>query len=178
MAAQQTSVSESTAIAFAGMLADTSNKRTQSKYNEEASAEMPFGVMLCRGTDEDNGALLLNTSAASMVGKFVGISLHSHAYAKDTELGDTGLKSKVSLDVLTQGRCYVQPEDTVTPGDPVRVRVVVAGSEVKGAFLTTDDGSADCVDVSGFCRWVTSGSSTVPAVVEIDLTFALGVADS
>ena len=176
MAAQQTSVSESPAIGFAGQLADTSNKRSLSKYNDEASAEMPFGIMVVKGTDEDDGVLLCHTSAAVSADIMQGVVMHSHAYAKDTELGDDGLKSTVSLDVLTHGRIYVLPEEAVTPGDAVRVRVVTAGAEVKGAFRTTAD-STDCVDISSFARWVRGGSSTVPAILELDMTAANGVQD-
>ncbi len=178
MTAQQTSVTATMATAFAGMLADSNDmKRASSKVSEEASAEIPFGVMLCRGTDKDNGALLLNTSAAAMASAMVGVVVHDHAYAKDVELGDTGLKPKVSLNVLTHGRIYVQPEETVHPGDAVRVRAVATGDEVFGTFRTTAD-AADTVNITSFARWVTSGTSSTPAVLELDMTYALGVADS
>jgi len=176
MAAPQTAVSEAMAIGFAGALADSGNKTCASKYSEEASAEIPFGVMVVKGTDEDNGVLLPHTSGVASADIMMGVVVHSHAYAKDTELGDSGLKPKVSLDVLTHGRIYVLPEETVTPGDPVRVRVIAAGLEQKGAFRTTAD-STDCVDISSFARWTKGGSSTVPAVLELDMTYANGVQD-
>ncbi len=177
MSAPQTSVTTAMAPAFAGMLADTSGKRCSAKYSEEASAEIPFGVMVCRGTDKDDGALLLNTSSAAMADILLGVVVHSHAYDKDNELGDTGLKSAVSFDVLTHGRIYVLPEETVHPGDAVRVRAVAGGSEVKGAFRTTAD-STDCVDITSFARWARGGDSTTPAILELDMTYANGVQDT
>lgn len=168
MAATQTSVA-ARAIAFAGMLAENYPAQCDSRVNEEASAEIPFGTMVIRGTDEDEQALQCHTSAATVEQLFAGIVVWSDNYAKDTELGSTGLKPGVMLNLLQKGRIYVLPEDTVDPGDPVRVRAVVAGAEVKGAFRTAAD-STDCVDISAFARWVRGGSSTVPAVLEIDMT--------
>ena len=52
MAAQQTSVSESPAIGFAGQLADTSNKRSLSKYNQKplhGEIRMRIGAEFLRG---------------------------------------------------------------------------------------------------------------------------------
>lgn len=172
MAVPQTSVAAA-AIAFAGMLADSDQgRRIESRVNAEASAEIPFGVMVVRGaTSEDTDALLPHTSAAASAPLLAGIVVHSHNYAKDSQLGSTGLKPTVMLNLLQRGRIYVQPEDSVDPGDAVKVRVVVAGAEVKGAFRGAAD-AADCVDISKFARWITSGTSTVPAVLEIDMVGA------
>lgn len=172
MAARQTSVAAN-AIAFAGMLAvSDQGTRIESRVSEEASAEIPFGTMVIRGsTSEDLGALQLHTSSASMAAQLAGIVVHDQTYAKDTELGDTGLKPGVMLNLLQRGRIWVQPEDTVDPGDAVKVRAVVTGSEVKGAFRGAAD-STDCVDISKFARWVTSGTSAIPAQLEIDMVGA------
>jgi acyl-CoA synthetase (AMP-forming)/AMP-acid ligase II len=177
---QQTAVDDKPAIGFAGMWADSGPHKTRSYVSEESSAEMPFGVMLARGTtDKDKGALLPHTSAAAMAAAFVGVLMHAHEYAETFELGDTGLKPKMTLKVATHGTVLVLPEEAVEPGDPVRVRVVTAGEEQAGAFLTTDDDSADCVDVSAFCRWLSSGDENTPAELEINMTLASqGVADA
>lgn len=179
MAAIQTTVAAAS-IAFAGMLADADQGvRVESRLSEEASAEIPFGTMVIRGsTSEDAGALQLHTSSASMAPLLAGIVVHDHSYAKDTELGDTGLKPGTTLNLLQRGRIYVQPEDSVDPGDAVKVRAVAAGAEVKGAFRGAADGT-DCVDISKFARWITSGTASVPAVLEIDMVGASqAVADS
>lgn len=180
MAAQQTTVSSRMAFALAGQLADSNRKNNcDAKTSAEASAEIPFGVAVVRhSSDEDNLVVKPHTSAAAAAPLFAGIVVHNHAYVRTIELGDTGLKPKVTMDVLQNGRIYVFPEDAVDPGDSVKFRVVVAGSEVAGAFRAAAD-STDCVDISKFARWITSGSSTVPAILEIDMAGAsMAVADT
>lgn len=172
MTATQTSVAAAS-YAFAGQLADNDQgTRINTRANAEASAEMPFGIMVVRDTvnsgQEDNCILLPHTSAAAAAPLLAGITVHQHTFAKDTQLGSTGVKPTNALAVLRRGRIYVLPEESVSPGDAVRVRVVTAGAEVKGAFRKSAD-ATDCVDISKFAQWVTSGSSSVPAVLEIDM---------
>lgn len=169
MAAIQTSISTSgTDAAFAGMNPDSSNGDIGSYLSEEASAEIPFGVMLGQGTSE-RGALKL----AATSDKLIGVLMHSHAYAKDTELGDTGLKPGVTLGVKYKGRAWVLVEETVTPASDVLVRCIAVGAEVAGAFRDTADAS-DCVDISAWCRYVrgtvTLASGVTVAMVEFDVT--------
>lgn len=172
-----TAVSQSTAGVFAGMLADAKDVEVDSFVSEEASAEIPFGVMVQQGT-ADNGALKLATSSASMAGKLVGVVVHSHAYAKDTELGSTGLKPKTTLKVLTRGRIWVQVEEAVTPLSPVKVRAVATGGEVAGAFRDTAD-STDCVDISKFARYLTTAGAAGFAILDLDMSGRFGaVADT
>ncbi len=168
MAARQTSVAAA-AAGFAGMLADATPHQIDSRVSEEASAEIPFGVMVIRGTDEDNGALLLNTSSAAMAPLLAGIVVHTQNYAKPTQLGDTGLKPGVMLNLLQKGRIWVTTEDACDPGDTVKVRAVATGNEVKGAFRVAAD-STDCVDISKFAKWITTAGAGGVAMLEIDMT--------
>lgn len=178
MSFPQTSVAQSAAGAFAGLLVDSSPSEVRSYVSEESSAEIPFGVMVCQGT-ADNGAKLLNTSAAAMAKAMVGIVLHSHGYAKDNELGDDGLKPKVIMRVLHKGVAWVQVEEAVTPASAVKVRAVATGEEVPGAFRDTPDGTTDCVDISAFARYLTSAGAGGFAQIAIDMTDARsGVADT
>lgn len=172
----QTSVT-AMAEAVEGLLADNSmTKDCLPATSEEASAEIPMGVMVAIGT-EDDGALLLHTSAAAMATKLKGVSVFGQGYAKDTELGSTGFKPKCTFDVLNKGRIYVKVEETVAPGDDVRVRVVAAGAEVKGAFRKTAD-ATDCVKINKFAKWIRGASAGGLAVLEIDMTnSALAEAD-
>lgn len=171
MAFPQTSVSQTQGGPFAGMLSSSHPDQSDSYVSEEASAEIPFGTMVKQGTAE-NGAL--KCTATSNV--LAGIVVHSHGYAKDTELGSTGLKPKVNLRLLQKGRVWVPVEEAVVPGDAVRVRVVAGGGETAGAFRKAAD-STDCIDISKFARWITGGSSV--AELEIDLSNrASGVADT
>lgn len=154
------------------------NAPKDSAISEEASAEIPFGVMVIRGT-ADNGAKNLHTSAAAMEQLLLGISLRSHDYAIGLEVSaaNGGLLPGASIAIGRRGRWKVLVEDAVSPGDPVRVRAVVTGSEVKGRFLTGAD-STDCIDISAFAWWRSSADAGEVAIVEIDMSnSALAVAD-
>src|SRR5688572_11716891 len=130
MPATQTSVSDRMAVAFPGMRSDASRDNNCRSYvSEEASAEVPFGVFVGQGTDEE-GALLL----AATTDRVIGATLHSHAYAKDQELGDDGLKPGVTLAVASRDRAWICAESgAITPADSVFIRCVAAGAEVAGA---------------------------------------------
>jgi len=175
----QDAVATSPAVGVAGDIADLSTVKSgliDAATSEEASAEIPFGTMVIQGTG-DHGCLKLHTSAAAMEQLLLGIAVRSHDFARGSELGDTGLKPGATFGVGRRGRFWVVPEDAVAPGDPVRVRAVVAGNEVKGAFLTAAD-STDAIDISAFAQWKTSADAGELAVVEIDMTnSALAVAD-
>jgi len=175
----QTSVSAPLSRPFPGVLGDTGNKHAATRFSAESSAEIPFGVAVLRdATDKVNGAVLPHTSAAVSAPLFAGVVMHSHAYDKDIELGTTGLKPKVTFNVLERGRIWVLPEEAVAPGDSVRFRAVVAGAEQAGAFRTTADGT-DCVNISSFARWITTGNSSTPALLEFDIVnAALATADA
>lgn len=176
----QTAVAAAPDFGVPGDIADLQTARSgviDSAKSEETSAEIPFGVMTCQGT-ADEGAKLLNTSAAAMVGKLLGISVRSHDFAIGSELGSTGLKPGAMFGCGKKGRFKVLVEEAVTPSSDVRVRAVAAGDEVKGAFRATADG-ADCVDCSAFCKYITSAGEDEVAVVEVDMANSnLAVADA
>ncbi len=170
------------AEAVAGLIADNSlSKDCLTGFSEEASAQIPFGVMVAQGTADD-GALLLNTSAAAMASALKGISVFGHGL----DIGTTGINPMALFSVMSRGRIYVQVEEAVAVGDPVRVRAVTggsngygdAGAETKGAFRTGAD-STDCVDISSFARWIRGADEAGFAVVEIDMVnSALATADA
>jgi hypothetical protein len=146
-----------------------------SRINEETTAEIPFGICVFEGADQENGALL-PTAATDLP---VGVTYHSHAYNLPHELGDDGLKPGVMLDVAEKGVLWVLTEEAVTPDDPVRVRCVAAGAEQAGAFRTTADDTDDCVDVSAFCRFRSSAGAGELVKLEFDFSNrALADADS
>lgn len=159
-----TSVKQAIGAAIAGMLADTKLVEIDSFVSEEASAEIPFGVMVKQGT-ADNGALKLTATS----NKLVGLVVHDHSYAKDTELGSTGLKPKTTLRVMTKGRAWVTVEEAVTPASAVKVRAVAGGSEVAGAFRDTAD-STDCIDISAFARYLTTAGAGELALLDLDMS--------
>lgn len=178
MTAAQTSVSNPDA-AFEGMVADNCAIDRVIKRNAEASASIGFGLCVVRdGTDKVQSVVLPHTSAAASAALLEGITYHEHVYAPDLHLDTVGVLAGKELRIARRGRVFVLPEEAVAPGDSVRVRVVAAGNERKGAFRKAAD-STDCVDISSFAQWRTAGDSTTPAVLEFDFLFASGaVADT
>lgn len=158
----QTSVSDNPAVGFAGMLVDSSESDVASYVSEEAAAEIPFGVMVQQGT-ADTQALLI----AAQADVPIGVVVHSHAYAKDDELGDTGLKPDVTLGILKRGVIWVTAIDAVTPADDVRY------TEAGGGFLTTAAGGVT-VDCSTFARFLTTAGVGELVQLEIDMTGRAG----
>jgi hypothetical protein len=157
----QTSISASMPVAYSGMLADASPKSTLTRFNEEASAEIPFGSGVIQGSGADGALLPVDENSAVL-----GIALHSHAYHED-DLGDDGLVADATFTVLTQGRVYVQVEDAVVPGDRGWCRAVTAGAEVAGAWRGTDDGT-DTIDCTKQTKFVTAASAAGFAVLEVN----------
>lgn len=172
----QTAVETRYPIGIAGQLADLHTAEfgdVVHAVSEEASAEIPFGVMVKQGTADD-GVLLLSANDDNIK----GIVVHGHHFSKPVELGDTGLKPGISFGILRKGRIFVVAKTNVTPASEVHVRAVVAGAEVKGEFRGTSDGT-DTIDITGFAKWVTSASSGEVAILEIDMSqSALATADS
>jgi hypothetical protein len=161
----QTSVTDP-AVGFAGQLADSSDNTVDSFVSEESSAEIPFGVMVKRGTGDHQAKLL-----AAQADVPVGIVVHSHVYAKDTELGSTGLKPETTLSVLTKGRVWVTVEEAVTPASTVRYRAIATGNEVPGEWRDTADAS-DTVACLEFARYLTTAGAGGLALLEIDMSGA------
>lgn len=160
----QTSVSITPSVAFAGMVGDSElTKNARSYVSAEASAEIQFGIMVKQGTGDDQ--CLLPTATTD---KFVGVTLHSHAYDKDTELGTLGLKPKVAVNALQQGTVWVVVDEAVSPADAVRVRVTSAGGAV-GTFRKTAVGGQS-VNISGFARWLSTTTGAGLALLQLDMS--------
>lgn len=180
----QTSVATRMTVGLAGLIGNLegmAHATVVSATSTEASAEIPFGVMVQRGTPDGSAKLLSSTAAAMAANNLLlGVVTHAQGYAEPQELGDTdagGLKPGTTFGVLLKGPIYVVPEENVTPASDVRVRVVVTGNEVKGAFRATADAS-DCVEISAFARWMETGLAGSPTLLYIDMTnVALTTAD-
>ncbi len=159
---------------FPGLVADLQLAKTTASRVNEGTAEMRFGILVTEGTGQ-NGCAIIDAQADVAV--CAGIVVHSHAYAKDQELGDNGLKQYAVVGVLQKGAIWVLTEGTApTKTDHVRVRCIATGNEVAGAFRVAAD-STDCVDITAFAKW-TGRTGTNCAEVDIDVTNrALAVAD-
>jgi hypothetical protein len=170
----QTSISNTIAAAFAGMLADNSDNDIISRTSSEVSAEMPFGVCLAKGAT-DGTALL----PATIDDELIGVLLHSHAYEPDSatspgDLGTTGVKPKAGLNLLWRGRMWVTVEQAVNQYDPCFVRFVAngAGKLQPGAFRKDSDGGT-AINCQAVAKFVTS-QATIGGLAMIQVDFTNG----
>ena len=163
----QTSVSLKPAVSIAGMLADASMVKDADTYtNEEASAELAFGRMVKQGTADDQAKVF-----AAQSDKAVGVVLHSHAFAKDDQLGTTGLKPKVSFGALQKGKVWVEVDEAVSPADAVRFRATSSGG-TPGVFRKTSSAGNTILVNSG--RWLSTTSGAGLALLDLDMTGRAG----
>ncbi len=147
---------------FPGMKLDLTDDYVRSHHNAEASAEIPFGVAVAQGTHPE--AAILPTSAGARI---IGITLHSHVYARPEEVGDVGVKPKVTLNVLSRGTCWVRTESAVVVGARPFVRFAAgAGGTQLGAFRGDAD-TATAVELTGG-RFLNSASAGGLVQVEFD----------
>lgn len=160
----QTSIPDALTVAIAGAKADASYDSVRSFVNEEASAEIPFGVVVCQGTADD-GAKLPATSDAVLV----GLVLHSNSYEISQELGTTGVKPKCMLNVMDKGRAWVLVEEAVTPADRAYVRYASGLDGTQKGALRATAVSLETIDATGQIRFLTSAGAGELAQVEIDM---------
>lgn len=160
----QTSMGSAFTAYAAGFPVDLSKLNVRSYINGETSAEIPFGVAVKQGAT-DSEALL----AAAVTDDLIGIVVGSHSYARDSEIGDTGVKPGVVMSVAVSGVLPVVVEEAVTPASAVFVRCVAGGGEQAGAFRDTQD-TTDCRDISGMARYLTSAGVGGVALLEFDFT--------
>ena len=168
----QTTISNTIAPAFAGMLADNSESDIITRTNSEATLEMPFGIIVAKGAT-DGTALL----PVTIDDELIGVVLHSHAYEPDSatspgDLGLVGLKPKAGLNILWRGRCWVAVEQAVNQYDPVFVRFQAngAGKLQLGAVRKDSDGGT-AINLSASAKFVTSQATFGGfAMIQIDMT--------
>lgn len=154
------------AVGVPGQLTGEATPVVEAATNAESSAAIPFGVMVKNG---DTAGEIKAVSAANV--KFAGILVHDSGLGRDNYLTEDGMLPGATGAILRRGRCLVQVEEAVDIGDPVRVRGVVAGEEVAGAFRTSAD-STDCADISTFASWRSAADAAGIAEIEIDMTNA------
>jgi hypothetical protein len=148
---------------FPGMKADSGDDDCRTFAQAEASAEIPFGVMVVQGAAQGQAVLPVDANS-----KPVGVVVHSHEYAKDTELGTTGLKPKTAMAVMNRGRIWVTVENAVAVNGDVYVRHTAgAGGTQKGAFRADAD-TATAMRVRG-ARFLSATAGAGIARVELDM---------
>lgn len=168
MTAQQTSVATQS-DGLPGMLADMANKYAIGRRNI-AAAEIPMGAAVKIGTDPDVD-VAVPTAQSSVIH---GVALHSHAYAKDTELGTVGLKQYVSVSVLRKGVVKVYCSEQVVVGTSgVRIRIDTnAGSDDllgPGTFCVSSSAGHTILVTSGM-KWIKGCGAGGIAWLEVDMT--------
>lgn len=167
MTAQQTSVVTQTA-GIAGTIADDCPHYIRSYQNEDAT-EMGIGICVKVGTDPDTQVKLPSSQAAVF-----GVTMHSHAYAKPTELGDTGLKQYVTVGVMRKGTVKVYCSEAVVVGtSAVRIRIdTTAGTGDllgPGTFCVSSNTTHTVLVTSGM-KWVKGCGAGGIAHLEVDMT--------
>lgn len=141
----------------------TDNDASESGVNAEASASIPFGVMMQQFAEGQFKLLSGGTN------KLAGIAILENVLDRTDQLDTGGVKPKATIAAGRVWRGWVLIEETVAVGDPVRVRHTPATTEQPGAFRTSAQ-STNCSDISTFASWRTGGASTdTPPVAELEI---------
>jgi len=162
----QTTFSTTRTASREGTLDGTGSYSVEPLRNDEASAEIAFGVAVKQGSATDERSAKLLTAITGE--KVAGIVLYRDEY-DTTQLGTTGILPTYEVNVVRQGRMKVICEDGCSIGDPLHVRAVAAGAELAGACLAASDGT-DTIDCSANGQWRTSAAAGEIAVLEFDFT--------
>lgn len=172
----QTTVETTPIIGVPGQLAtefDEHNARVASGLNEEAAANIPFGVLTKRGTAE--GLVKLPTTAADV---FDGVLVHANEFDAESQLADatvntfaqSAIKPGVTAGRLLVGSIIVIPEATGGANAEVHVRIVASGGNTQlGSFTPTAE-AAKTIDLTPCARWLEPPVAGQPTPVWIDLT--------
>jgi hypothetical protein len=167
--------------AFAGMKRDIREGDVVETYVQgEASAEIPFGVVVAEGTASttegtpDKAILMVDANS-----KPAGVLLHAHNYDRETQVGSTGVKPTNLISVLKRGQVYAVLEGTCTKGAAVYVRHGTgAGGSQKGAVRADADTATAvlCRGLSFAETKASNGDGLVLLNVHIDdITAVLGL---
>jgi hypothetical protein len=178
MGAVQTSYTVAPAAAYAGMLADDTKSDVMTMENAEASASMPFGIVVAFKTSSpgsDRAAVLPTTSET----KLAGILVHSHDYERTFtlpdgstvgELDSTGIKPGAEIAVMWRGTCWVKVQQAVVPGDRLFVcksaNVVYTGLGQVG----NADESTNTIDASAIGRFTSGAAAGGFAKLQVDFS--------
>ncbi|RKI32161.1 hypothetical protein D7Y27_36545 [Corallococcus sp. AB004] len=145
---------------FPGQLAEHDTpQRIVSRFNAEATAAIPWGVLVAEDTASAQGVKLL----AAATDKVAGVTVYSARHGYEAYSG-TGLKPKEILNVLAQGAVLVRVEQAVVKGDRAFARF--AGTGQKGAFRKDAD-TANAVELKG-AMYLTSAAANGIAVLLLD----------
>jgi len=164
----QSSYSRTMTAAYAGMLADDGEHDIIPMLNSEASASIPFGVGVKKGTG-DSDALL----PSAETDEIVGFTVHGHNYTIGTTTSDLDsngdMRPGCVMNVLRKGRIWVTARKgaVVAFASRLWVRAVAGGGEYLGAAEDADDGT-DTIDCTKQGQFITSGAADALVVLEVN----------
>lgn len=154
----QTTVSSNPGLAYAGMLVDPDKARVITRINGSGGA-LDFGIGVIEGTTRDN-----EFDTASGTGfSLLGIIVHEHLTTNRDLTGTNGVADNQPCKIMTSGMIWVLPEEAVTQSSDVYMRHTVNSTLTTGHFRTDADTSK--ADQISNAKWLTAGSSTVPALL-------------
>jgi hypothetical protein len=171
----QTTVDTTPIIGVPGQLAtehDEHNARVDSGCNEEAATNIPFGVLVKRGTAK--GLIKLPTTAADV---FDGVVVHANEFDAESQLADatvntfvqSAIKPGVTAGLVLEGTVLVIPEANGIATSGVHARIVASGGNVQlGSFTPTAE-VAKTVNLTALARWVEPPVAGQPSPLWIDL---------
>ena len=155
-------------IGFAGMLDNSERNDILAMRNDEAvdlgNDEIAFGTAVQRGSLTDHKSALQLTFTDQLV---PGIHVHSHAFDKDLQLGEVGVKPGNKLSILQRGRARVICEEGCNVGDRLHIRAIATGSELPGALRSTPDG-LNTIDATTQGKWESAASAGGLAWLRVD----------
>lgn len=183
----QTDFSVTMDEAVAGMLGTASDGLYESEgvHNENESGDdfpnMALGVLVKYGSEE-GGVKALAAQADALAGVTMRVQPNDPGVNVDATTGD--VLPDQSLPILRRGQVWVQIEETVAAGDPVRYRAVADPlTEQAGIFRTSDPTGTDTVLITEGARFVRGGTASGSpsrgiALLEIDVLNLAVLADS
>lgn len=171
----QTSVETTPPIGVPGQLAtefDEHNARVDSGTNEEAATNIPFGIMVKRGTTK--GQIKLPTAATDYL---EGVVAHANEFDAESQLADatvndfdqSAIKPGVTAGLIQSGVVIVVPEDTDVETAGVHVRIAANGGNTQLGAFTPNPDDVNTIDLTPCARWVDAPVAGQLTRVWIDL---------
>jgi hypothetical protein len=160
--ATQTSFPVVPAIGNYGDIADGFDTQSESLG---AGVTIPFGRAVVSHSVE--GQCDLPASSSEVLNKLRGVAVKD-----ETRKSGTGYSANEAVRVMTRGRIYVQVEETVATDDPVYVRHTANGGNTTLGIFRNDDDSGNAELFPG--KFVRGGTTTVPAVLEVNFPGVMG----
>jgi hypothetical protein len=178
MTAPQTSVITTPDLGIPGQAAtfrSADDARVDSAMNQEASAGIPFGRFVQRGTLDKTAKLL--TGATNYI---AGLAVFGHSFARDTEVNSDGdIMPGVDFGCAEEGEFFVLVAGNVDPTSEVHLfHTVGTGDQLVGTCGPSAV-SNKTLDISAFAKWKRTALSGKVGVLSFDLRgLALASADT